>query len=369
MAYAEKRNSALTGMWLGEVTLRKSNQRFKRSFDTKKEAEAYEAFVRMMHAEPPTILEGRAVAAKGRSFRELAKECRAQGGPNGAWLRSRDPSGMRRLEWCIEQLGDYDIGDVTRSLIREKIVENLQRRPGRKGRLSQATINRYLAAASAVLHWAVNEERISTKPTLPFVNNYERTERGAVSFADEERIVQHLEQQGYRAHALCVRWLVWTGMRRGELFKLKPEQIKTDHIVLQAFQTKANRTRTVYVRPSQAREMRALVASGSLPDPAHLSSVFKAAAKAVGTESCVVLHSLRHTFATRLMNAGVRREIAQYMLGHTTRDVHDGYVHVALDAQREAIEKLVQMRGDLGGQVVDFNSHTHSQPVDIAQAG
>ena len=369
MAYAEKRKGALTGLWLGEVET-KLHGRFKRSFDTKKAAEAYEAYVRVMGAEPPTVAEGKRQATNGRSFREIATACKAAGGPRGVWWGGKDHSVLQRLDFAIERIGDYDIDDITRKLVREKIVEDLKRRPAYTGKVrKQGTINRYVSVVSAVLTYAVYEDIIKTKPTLEFRKEADREERATVDFEVEARIVSWLEAQGQRVVATCVRWLAATGTRLGELYKLRPEQIENDHIVLAKEQTKTNRPRLVYVPPDLAREMRAIVASGSLPGHTHLRTMFYKAAKAAGSERHVVLHGLRHTLNTRMRKAGVDKDVRKQMLGHSSDEVNAGYDHVDLEDQRKAAEMVEQMRGEKRGQVVNLTDHTKVQAVENTNIG
>ena len=52
-------------------------------------------------------------------------------------------------------------------------------------------------------------------------------------------------------------------------------------------------------------------------------------------------HDLRHTFNTRLMEAGVLQEIRMALMGHSSGSkVHATYTHIELPAKREAIRKL-----------------------------
>jgi integrase len=373
MAYAEKREGKLTGLWVGEINrLKTGGVRHKRAFPTKREADAYEAYVRMFGQEPPTVRDGLEQASESRSFATIANQCKAAGGPSGAWLRGRDKNVVQRLDYAIERIGGYDIASVTRQLVREKIVEPLRRtpRPGndRTKLLKQGTINRYVTAVSAVLKYAENENLIPAKPTLEFRKELDKTERNAISFELEDGIVQRLAQD-YPTHAVVVRFLAETGMRLGEVLKLAPEQIKHDHVLLKKEQTKTHQSREVYVRPALAREMRALVASTPLPDPTHLLRTFQAAAKSAGSESHVVVHGLRHTRATRLMQARVPREIRMYMLGHSNQDVHSGYLHVSLEDQRQASEAVEKMRGVSGGQVVHLGDYNQTQPLEKASVG
>ena len=52
-------------------------------------------------------------------------------------------------------------------------------------------------------------------------------------------------------------------------------------------------------------------------------------------------HTLRHTFATRIMEANVHPKIAQELLGHSTVNITMNiYSHVLPEQKREAIEKI-----------------------------
>jgi len=52
-------------------------------------------------------------------------------------------------------------------------------------------------------------------------------------------------------------------------------------------------------------------------------------------------HDLRHTFNTRLMEAGVIQEVRMALMGHSSgHKVHATYTHIELPVKREAIAKL-----------------------------
>ena len=52
-------------------------------------------------------------------------------------------------------------------------------------------------------------------------------------------------------------------------------------------------------------------------------------------------HDIRHTFNTRLMEAGVMQEIRKALMGHSSgEDVNSIYTHVELPVKREAIRQL-----------------------------
>ncbi|CAN5515207.1 hypothetical protein BH18VER1_BH18VER1_01360 [soil metagenome] len=55
-------------------------------------------------------------------------------------------------------------------------------------------------------------------------------------------------------------------------------------------------------------------------------------------------HSLRHSFASALANAGVPEESRMALTGHATRDVHQGYTHHELAALRDAVAVLPRIK-------------------------
>ena len=67
----------------------------------------------------------------------------------------------------------------------------------------------------------------------------------------------------------------------------------------------------------------------------------------------ITCHSLRHTFATRGLEAGVDMKIMQEFMGHSSiKMTSDLYTHVLPDKKKEAIEKLQN--------VIDINKNEHS---------
>ena len=56
-------------------------------------------------------------------------------------------------------------------------------------------------------------------------------------------------------------------------------------------------------------------------------------------------HSLRHTFASALTNAGVSPELRMKLVGHRSLDVHQRYTHHELEPLKAAINALPPLRG------------------------
>lgn len=194
MAYAERRGNALTGYWYGET--RHKKQRFRRRFETKKEAEGYEAYVNATGQEPPHLEDAE---LKGPTFASVAAEARAH---KAEWQRGRDPSGQKRLDYVISLIGALPIGAVETTDL-DRVVLDLRKRPGKDGtKLASGTINRYLSAASAVLTFAVDRKHIKSAPSVPW---QEETGKRIHWINDEqERVLRDfMIRQGWQHDALC----------------------------------------------------------------------------------------------------------------------------------------------------------------------
>jgi site-specific recombinase XerD len=63
--------------------------------------------------------------------------------------------------------------------------------------------------------------------------------------------------------------------------------------------------------------------------------------------SDVSWHTLRHTFASRLIDRGVDIVTVQQLLGHSTVTVTMRYTHTNLDSKKAAVAKLVGLGDNL----------------------
>ena len=84
MAYAEKRDGKLTGFWYGEVVLKASHARYRRRFETKREAAGYEAYVKATGFEPVNLKD----AKLGVTFSQVAGSLTVDKGLSGDSLQT-----------------------------------------------------------------------------------------------------------------------------------------------------------------------------------------------------------------------------------------------------------------------------------------
>lgn len=355
MAYADKRDGKLTGSFVGEAPKLGKKRRFK----TLRDAKDYETFCKLMGREPPTIDDGHE-STGAPTFREVAEKAKKAGGPKGKWLKGRDVSIIQRIDYCVGIIGSYECHRIDRPILK-KIPDSLDRaaHPSKKHKLTNATKNRYTAAAGSVLTFAAMEGIIVAAPPLPLLDEAtDRKERDIVQFGQEDVILKLMRDAGDTVEALCVEALIETGLRASELLKRRPEdiviqaiedeegtEIEVGLILLSKGQTKNNTFRRVMLSADLAKQIKALVAAGKMPTRNQLLNTFKKACKSAGFTGNLVIHSLRHTRNTRLRKAGIDKKIRKELLGHMSDEANDIYDHTDLQDQLEVVKKMREHAG------------------------
>ena len=74
---------------------------------------------------------------------------------------------------------------------------------------------------------------------------------------------------------------------------------------------------------------------------------FRAAVQEAGMHKHATVHTLRHSWATHLLEAGVSVRKIQQWLGHTSLTTTSRYTHLTRSAEQRAVETLEHILGDL----------------------
>ena len=84
--------------------------------------------------------------------------------------------------------------------------------------------------------------------------------------------------------------------------------------------------------------------------PVSNSSVqvaFRKALKTAGINKKATVHTLRHSWATHLLEAGINLRLIQAWLGHSTPATTSIYTHLTEKAKSKAIKSIDELMGDL----------------------
>jgi site-specific recombinase XerD len=159
---------------------------------------------------------------------------------------------------------------------------------------------------------------------------------------------------------IAVSLMISTGLRVGELCKLRLEDVSPDGSTIR-IHGKGSRDRIAYVTDSELRcQLRALIEarrhegepSGALfvnrwdrpMRPQSIRSRLRRHARVSGLTRRITPHMLRHTAATLLIETGVDIRFVQRLLGHSSIATTEIYTHVSDEALRTVLERADVLR-------------------------
>ena len=166
-----------------------------------------------------------------------------------------------------------------------------------------------------------------------------------LSTVEVERLLHALSNLKHRT-LLYVAYS--SGLRLGELRALKLSDIDSSRMQIRVVQGKGNKDRYTILSQKALEQLRFYykyfrpsvwlfeTSKGVAMSERTIQQVFKNALGKSGITKKVSIHSLRHSFATHLMEQGVSLAIIQQLLGHKSLRTTSIYLHV----QQYALNKV-----------------------------
>jgi len=152
------------------------------------------------------------------------------------------------------------------------------------------------------------------------------------------------------------------GLRLSEVVQLRVVDIDRERKVIRVHQGKGRKDRYVllgerlvpvldaYITAAQAREWLFTGRSSDRPlSTRTVQAVFHRALRAAGISKRASLHTLRHSFATHLLESGTDLRVIQQLLGHQSVRTTALYAHVTNAALRQVVSPL-DLLPDLDGK-------------------
>jgi integrase len=345
--YAEKRNGKLTGSFVIEVT--EDGKRMKARAKSMAEAQAIEkdmergrwAKPEATHTIRVTLLNLGDLILKAKLERPKAKN---------AWRVQNELEYVETLLGAdreVETIGSKDLTELAKRIVAER-------------KCSNATANRYVYALCGLLTWARSQDLVQRAALFTKLDEGNNQRTRWLTVAQEAQVVQWLLDHGRPAEAHCTAILGRSGLRSGELCSLTLDQVDVGaEMVTLMDQKDGTGQEGVPMVRADCEAIVHMLKAGTMPSKAVLLKHFKRAAKACGLpvgrgKDGVVIHSLRHSTATRLIQAKVNPAEVQGYMRHKSWATTQKYVKITGEQKRNALEVLANagqnMRGNLTPQ-------------------
>lgn len=290
------------------------------------------------------------------------------------------PKSYAIKEYIIKQqiaprIGMLQVNSLVASDI-QQMINNMV-----KEDLSYSTIKKAYDTLNQRFKLAINQEQVNKNPTLGVVLPKQKNKKNSeIQYFSKEqckelieesrRIYDYNNKNVYRLGEL-VPFLIFTGLRIGEAIALEWNDIdyknKTitvnknvvevksketgKYILEKQDSTKTDSSTRIIPISNNAMECiknlkeingdkKFIFASqtGQYISPSNFNRMFRGIQKALNYEVTLGLHSLRHTFATLMLNNGIDVKIVSELLGHSNVSVtYNIYIHTIQSQKIKAI--------------------------------
>ena len=236
----------------------------------------------------------------------------------------------RFLEWCGK--GTLRLPEDPVAEGEAYILDLLQRK-----RVSRSYHNQVVSAIRFFCESVLGQPRMAMNIPRPRKDHHLPT----VLSQDE---VARLLRRGRTHKQRAILYLLYSaGLRVGELVRLRPEDLELERNLLRVRRGKGRKDRYTLLAKRAVEAVstyRDAYPTGEWLFPGgrrrdrHLTTrsvqrIVKNAAEAAGIQKRVTAHTLRHSFATHLLEGGTNLRIIQDLLGHKSARTTQVYTHVA----------------------------------------
>jgi integrase len=256
-------------------------------------------------------------------------------------------------------LADSSLANSRLDRIDEELIDNYKQRrlrnvSRRKRPLSVASVNRELATLRRLLRLAHEWRIIDRVPRIRLLRG-EKIREFVLSHAEEPK---YLASTSGDLHDIALL-MIDTGLRMGEVLSLRWPDVKLEpadgakygYLTVRAQNAKNSKSRNI---PLTDRVLAMLKAKGGpdstmpvfhRPNGARLSQTWmneqhRAIRDQLHLTKDFVPHSLRHTFGTRLGEAGADAFTIMKLMGHSTITVSQRYVHPSPESVELAVSRM-----------------------------
>jgi site-specific recombinase XerD len=251
-------------------------------------------------------------------------------------------SDAQRLNVLLPMIGSVSIEQLSAERLEEVFAEL------KRGGLSGSTVNRYRSLVSSIFSFALRRRLVRANPCQG-VKRYKESD-GRIRYLreEEETSLRRILRLHFEDREPELDLALYTGMRRGEQFGLKWEDVDLDANILMV-RGKTGR-RPIVVNSHARRAIEKLEKLHGRKSPFVCPDTksetqrdhrrwFEQACRLAGIQN-FRWHDIRHTFASRLVMNGAQIRTVQELLGHKSILMTMRYAHLSPDHRAAEAEKI-----------------------------
>lgn len=285
-----------------------------------------------------------------------------------------------RCETLKEHFRGLRFRDITPRSVEKFILVRLDSDTCRETKRSPVTVHKEFSLLSSIFNMAIKEEVASSNPCVKISKKVRekipaRNKRDRFMSLEEEEKLFAKGLVGLRERLRPVVTLgIHLGTRLGELKAIKRDEInlgleslfvklrskgqdlkveiRPNHVLIP--KSKNGKPRTIPLSSVARDTFVELLANESTSDYVFVNPdtgrpftdigrLFGKACEDAGIED-LTFHDLRHTFASRLREAGVDAITRRDLLGHSTVEMSDDYTHSSTESRVRAVESIADYR-------------------------
>jgi integrase/recombinase XerD len=262
-------------------------------------------------------------------------------------LKGCSPKTIKNYVQCIVALARYynlspDL--LTISQIREYFIYCLNVK-----KFSKSWMNQTISALKILWEEVLNRKWNRLDIPRP------RGEKKLPLILSREEVQQILSAHKNIKHRALLTVIYSAGLRVSEARHLKIADIDSSRMLIRIEKAKGNKDRYTVLSPKALELLRTYwkaykpqywLFENNFHQPVPESTaqkIMKNALEKAGIKKNASIHTLRHSFATHMLEQGVSLPIIQQMLGHKSLKTTSGYLHVqqySIDAVRSPLDTL-----------------------------
>ncbi len=245
---------------------------------------------------------------------------------------------IARIKHFITWAKVYKISDIRETNLQDYFNYRIN-----EHKLAPNTVNRIMASLKTFLNFAVRRRYLAENPVRS-IKRY-RLPVNPPRFLTKDEIREVLKGAKKTDLYPCIATAIYAGMRKSELFNLDWQDIDFSKNIItvqnkEGFTTKSRKFRVIPLHPA----LKAILISykhdkGPCFDHTNQRRIFRRIMQQTKLKD-VGWHTMRHTFASQLVMAGVDIVTVSKLLGHSNIGTTMIYAHLTKDHEQGAIRRL-----------------------------